>query len=393
MYIDLSTIYAFMFASLAVSGALTFWERRFHPLRKDVLAEWALAYAAFTLGCALLIFAIIPTPYQRAPAFLLNLFGYVALLDGVLRLNGGALPLRLRWASLPFAGFCFALFPHLSYETWSLLCSAAIAPICGAATVTLLRGCSFSALRSRKPAVLVFGFHAIFYAARVTLFLASGLMGESLASFPEFFTALAKITMFEGVLFAIAAPMLLLSLVREEGEARILEASNTDYLTGLPNRRALFDRSVRRIQEARSDGASVSVMVFDLDHFKLINDTHGHQTGDDVLKLFAGILDRELRSSDLAARFGGEEFVVLLTGQTREETRELAQRIARAFAVEAARFDGLAINATVSVGLVHCVDADRGFETLLAEADAALYRAKALGRNRVEQAPGLAAVA
>ncbi len=89
MYIDLSTIYAFMFASLAVSGALTFWERRFHPLRKDVLAEWALAYAAFTLGCALLIFAIIPTPYQRAPAFLLNLFGYVALLDGVLRLNGG----------------------------------------------------------------------------------------------------------------------------------------------------------------------------------------------------------------------------------------------------------------------------------------------------------------
>ncbi len=85
--------------------------------------------------------------------------------------------------------------------------------------------------------------------------------------------------------------------------------------------------------------------------------------------------------------------MVLLTGQTREETRELAQRIARAFAVEAARFDGLAINATVSVGLVHCVDADRSFETLLAEADAALYRAKALGRNRVEQAPGLAAVA
>ena len=393
MHIDLSTIYALLFATLAVSGALTYWERRFHPLRKGVLAELTLAYVAFCVGCALLIFPIIPPPYQRAPAFLITILGYVSLWDGVLKLNGQRVPRLLRFASLPFAVFCCALFPLLSYEIWSVFCSAIIGPVCGASAWALLRGQAFTDLRSAKPAVVVFGFHGIFYIVRVTLFLASAIMGESLESFPEFYSALAKITMFEGVLFAIAAPMLLLSLVREEGEARILAASQTDYLTGLPNRRALFDRSARRLQEARGDKKSVSVLVFDLDHFKAINDTHGHQMGDDVLKLFASILDRELRSSDLAARFGGEEFVVFLTGQSREETREVALRIARNFAAESARFDGLAIDATVSVGMVHCASAERSFDVLLSEADAALYRAKALGRNRVEQATGLAAVA
>lgn len=388
MQIDLSTIYSLLFGTLGVSAALTYWERRFHPRRGDVLNLLTLGYLAFVLGCALLVLPILPSPYQRAPAFLLNLFGYTTMLSAVLRLNGQGLPRQARIATLPLALFCFLVFPLLSYEAWSLFCSSVIALVSGGMALTLIRGRAFGTLRSRVPAFCVFAFHALFYSGRVVFFAIDDARNS-----PLFFAGLAKITMFEAVLFAIAAPMLLLSLVREEGEARILSASQTDYLTGLANRRALFDRSRDCLRESAESGESVSVLIFDLDHFKTINDTYGHQVGDEVLKLFARTLEADLQPADLAARFGGEEFVALLIGKSREEARNTAQRVSRAFTREVAHLDGHAIHATVSVGLAHSNGSDADFSRLLSQADAALYRAKSLGRNRIEQAASLAAVA
>lgn len=388
MLIDLSTLYVLMIGTLGVSAFLTYWERRFQPLRRGILALWALGHLGFALGGVLLVSSLIEPPYQRAPAFLAILLGYLTMLSGVRQLNAQALP-RFWWIGLPVLSIPLVLvFPQITTEHWNIFCALVIAAVCGATAATLMRGVAFQRLRSQKPASLVFLLHALFYAAR-----AGALFVVDPARSAPFLSSFAKLTMFEAVLFAVAAPMLLLSLVREEGEARLLAASQTDYLTGLPNRRALFERSERRLREAAEAGEAVSVMVFDLDHFKIINDTHGHQFGDEVLKLFAQTLERELRSIDLTARFGGEEFVALVVGRGREETRADAQRVALSFSSEAARFRGLAIHATVSVGLAHCAGREADLSRLLSQADTALYRAKTLGRNRIEQAPPLAAVA
>ncbi|WP_062111046.1 GGDEF domain-containing protein [Aureimonas sp. AU40] len=388
MQIDLSTLYVLVLGTLGVSASLTYWERRFQPHRQTVLARWALGHVAFATGCALSVFPLIESPHQRAPIFLLMVCGYGTMLAGVLMLNNQSVP-RLWWAgALLFAALCFALFPHITLEQWHMFAGASIALISGATGLVLRRGAAFLSLRSRRPAALVFLFHAAFYVARVAVFLVFDL-----TSGPVILASLAKLTMFEAVLFAVAAPMLLLSLVREEGEAHLFTASQTDYLTGLPNRRALFERAERRLREADETGEAVSVLVFDLDHFKSINDTHGHQIGDEVLKLFARTAERELRSIDLIARFGGEEFVAVVAGRSLEEVRGDAQRVARSFSAEAAGFGRLGLHATVSVGLAHTTGRDADLSRLLSQADAALYRAKTLGRDRIEQAPPLAAVA
>jgi diguanylate cyclase (GGDEF)-like protein len=152
----------------------------------------------------------------------------------------------------------------------------------------------------------------------------------------------------------------------------------------LLNRRALFDRF------SQAPLAGAAVVLVDLDHFKSINDTHGHDAGDLVLRHFADLVRNLVRPEDSAARIGGEEFVLLLAASSSERARDVAERLRMAFASRMTELAGISVKATVSVG-VALVD-ERGFEVALSEADAALYRAKDLGRDRVELAkPSLAA--
>ncbi len=390
MRIDLTTLYILVIATLGVSATLTLWERRFQTTRRTELKIWSLAYLAMIAGTALLVLPLLTPPYQRGPGSALMMTGYASLLLGVRRFEGRAVPSIRRLALLALPGAALAVFvlPLVSYSAWHLSSSLLIAALCGWTGVMLLRSEPLATLRSRPLAAAVFLLHGGFYGVRALVFTIA-----QPAAYPGFFSGFASVTMLEGVLFAVAAPMLLLALVREESEARILTTSETDYLTGLANRRALFTRSRRRLAEARMRSESVAVLVFDLDHFKRINDTHGHDIGDEVLKLFARIAERELRSEDFMARFGGEEFVAVVVGEPTETVREAAQTIARDFAREAASFDGLAVVATVSVGLALSQDGQDELALLLSRADAALYRAKTLGRNRIEQAPALAAAA
>jgi diguanylate cyclase (GGDEF)-like protein len=196
-------------------------------------------------------------------------------------------------------------------------------------------------------------------------------------------------TMFEGVLYSVAAPMVLMALVREEREGRLLELSQTDYLTGLDNRRALF----RKAERLLARGAPASLLVFDLDHFKTINDLYGHQTGDDVLKLFAAVAEADLRPVDVVARLGGEEFAALLPGIGRDEAKAVARRVSQRFSSAAGDSKGLNLAVTASVGVAESTIGTADLDTLLSAADRALYRAKHLGRNRVELEPVLIAKA
>jgi diguanylate cyclase (GGDEF)-like protein len=168
-----------------------------------------------------------------------------------------------------------------------------------------------------------------------------------------------------------------------------LQRALEDGLTGLYNRRAFNDQFARQIaQEDRRQGR-LAVLLFDLDHFKKLNDTYGHPAGDAALRSAARTIRREARRGDVAARYGGEEFVVILPGTDEAGARELAERMRRGIEQAPLVFEGATIRFTASFGLA-VWPADGGEETtLLAAADRALYAAKQAGRNRVVAASTL----
>lgn len=162
-----------------------------------------------------------------------------------------------------------------------------------------------------------------------------------------------------------------------------------DSLTGLFNRRAVMEALDRELSRGRRARAPISVLMFDVDHFKQVNDTLGHFTGDSVLREVGRRCQAALRPYDAVGRVGGEEFMVVLPGVTLEQSRVLGERVRAALAnTPVGLADGRVISVTVSVGAAGGPsDEVGGVDELYQAADAALYRAKAGGRNRVELAP------
>jgi diguanylate cyclase (GGDEF)-like protein len=157
-----------------------------------------------------------------------------------------------------------------------------------------------------------------------------------------------------------------------------------DQLTGMLNRKALAVRTNELALQSEVAGEPVGLIVADLDHFKHINDTHGHAVGDVVLREVAYLLRKHLRAFDLAYRLGGEEFLILLPGSDLEKTAELAASLREGVSGEIIA-GGLSV--TISLGVAASARGTRfDYEAVFAEADAALYRAKRTGRNRVELA-------
>ncbi len=156
----------------------------------------------------------------------------------------------------------------------------------------------------------------------------------------------------------------------------------TDPLTGLRNRRYMDAHLRRMIDQARDGGAPLSMLAFDLDKFKRINDTHGHAAGDAILEEFARRLTRNTRGVDLVARIGGEEFVVAMPEATLQDAQAAAERVRAAVEAPGFDFETACLSVTVSVGVATLRPSDDG-PTLLARADSALFIAKSAGRNRV----------
>ena len=173
-----------------------------------------------------------------------------------------------------------------------------------------------------------------------------------------------------------------------EAKNRLLEElALTDPLTGLPNRRAIEDWATRQLSGAQRYGFSFLVVVADLDHFKAVNDTYGHDAGDSVLRKFSEILRANSRRSDICGRIGGEEFLLILTHTTQENASVVIERIRAALEATKFDFDSGSLAVTASFGLAGFEGTQPAdFNQLVIQADAALYAAKRTGRNRIETA-------
>jgi diguanylate cyclase (GGDEF)-like protein len=215
------------------------------------------------------------------------------------------------------------------------------------------------------------------------------LLGSFLQSTDDQFASSIWVTIFavELVLYAIGTVFVIFMLVSERTVAAHKKAASTDPLTGMLNRRGFSEACARAIEREAKAGCPVTAMIFDIDHFKSVNDRFGHATGDEILKLFSTVVVNNLRISDLSGRIGGEEFAALVPCSL-EEGVLVAERVREAFASSGVVLDDVPVETTVSIGVAGG-PAGVELEVLLAAADTALYQAKRDGRNRVEAAAEL----
>ena len=172
-------------------------------------------------------------------------------------------------------------------------------------------------------------------------------------------------------------------IVTHQQTLALRRASLTDVLTGWFNRRALLDTAQREFRRSRRRRGAMYFLTFDIDHFKAINDRYGHGTGDTALRHVTALSARVLRGYDALFRIGGEEFAVLVTGETLDDVCGIAERLRETVAGAPLAADGVSISMTVSVGVAALDARDQKWEDVLQRADEALYHAKQHGRNRV----------
>jgi two-component system cell cycle response regulator len=164
-----------------------------------------------------------------------------------------------------------------------------------------------------------------------------------------------------------------------------LEMAITDQLTGLHNRRYMSRHLDNLVSGAQKTGKPLAFLIMDIDHFKSVNDTHGHDIGDEVLREFASRISANIRGIDLACRFGGEEFVVVMPDTDMDFASTVAERLRKSVETNPfviSRAPGK-LNVTISIGIAASLNNGDTAEALLHRADQALYRAKREGRNRV----------
>ena len=167
-------------------------------------------------------------------------------------------------------------------------------------------------------------------------------------------------------------------------EEELVRLATTDHLTGLWNRRQFMQLGQQEFERVKRYGGTVAVLVFDIDHFKLVNDNYGHKTGDEVLRGTAGIVLARLRSMDFAGRLGGEEFAIVLPETSLPDAMSVAERLRAAIEGNVYRPDaGRTLFVTASFGVDEIAGSDKSFEGIIFRADNAMYQAKAAGRNRV----------
>ena len=224
--------------------------------------------------------------------------------------------------------------------------------------------------------------------ATATVTFWRGILGAFFTASYPFLTAPHPVNKFAALvsnLSLVLTTVAILMAYREEAERELHAQAITDDLTRLLNRRAWTERAEAQLADARRYGHPLVVVMLDIDHFKHVNDAHGHAKGDHALQLLARLLREELRGGDLAGRYGGEEFCVILTHTREGQALSFDQRLRHCLRLQSEQELGFLLE--YSAGLAAQGPNDQSLDDLLRRADAALYEAKRAGRGQVVLAP------
>jgi diguanylate cyclase (GGDEF)-like protein len=380
MSLDTSTLYlvATMVAALLGTMLLFFGKQENIP----ALKWWGTAYLIGAASVAL--WTLASTTLGAMLSLALNAVGFVAcgMVWNASRVFHGRKPNLpgLVLGAIAWVAAIMTLAPGASAMRMTI--GAAIVAVYAALTATELWSERRRTLQKRWPAVAVPVLHGFVLMLPI-------LLGDLLHPHDVAFGNSIWVTVFsiELVLYAVGTVFVIFMLVSERTVTAHKTAASMDPLTGMFNRRGFAEATSRVIEREANAGRPVTVLIFDIDHFKSINDRFGHPAGDEILKLFAAIVVNTLRITDLSGRVGGEEFAALLPCSL-EEGITAAERVREAFADSGIVVEEGPVDTTVSIGVAGG-PAGTELEVLLAAADTALYQAKRGGRNRVEAAEEL----
>lgn len=369
-------------AVLAVSlGVVSSRERR------DGLRFWAAALGLHSLGIALYGLRDVASAWVSIVLANTLLAAHLALVaEGLCQFQRRSLSRRWIWSPVGLVLLSFSLLLD------SIVPRIVLASLIGGAQATLLIWLVLSR-RSATPGrgqyfvVVGYGLMIVMLAARM-LALLSEAQGQ-ISSITDSNLIQALTFMFSTVT-AVLVCLGLVLMTKEWADERNRTLALQDELTGLDNRRAVGEQLARQLALAQRNHRPLALLIIDIDHFKRVNDTHGHLAGDQVLRTLALRLQSRLRTQDVVGRWGGEEFLVLLCDTDGPGARVLAEQLRTRVAQSPFMLDlgdnaTLAVPVTISIGL-HAVDGATPIteDRLIAAADEALYRAKLNGRNRVE---------
>ena len=380
MSLDTSTLYfiATMIAAMLGVMLLVFGKNENIP----ALKWWGTAYLLGAASVAL--WSLASNMLGEVVSLALNAVGFVAcgMVWNASRVFHGRKPnlLGLVLGAIAWIAVVMTLAPAASMMRMTI--GAGIVAVYAALTATELWTERRRALQRRWPTMMVPVMHGFVLMLPI-------LLGNLLHPHDVRFAGSIWVTGFsvELVLYAVGTVFVIFMMVSERAVIAHKNAASMDPLTGMFNRRGFSEISSRLIEREANAGRPMTAMIFDIDHFKSINDRFGHPAGDEILKLFATVVVNTLRISDLSGRIGGEEFAALLPCPL-EEGVVAAERVREAFANSGIVVEDGPVDTTVSIGVAGG-PAGTELEVLLAAADTALYQAKRSGRNRVEAAEEL----
>src|SRR6266850_977905 len=380
MSLDTATLYLVAAMVAAMLGAMLLFFGRQENI--PALMWWG---AAYLLGAAsVAVWTLASSTLGPMYSLALNAVGFVAcgMVWNAARVFHGRKPNLpgLLFGAIAWVAAVMALAPQAS--AMRLTIGAGIVAVYAALTAAELWSERRKTLQKRWPAVAVPVLHGFVLMLPI-------LLGDLLRPHDDGFSSSIWVTVFsvELVLYAVGTVFVIFMLVSERTVTAHKTAASMDPLTGMLNRRGFAEATSRVIEREANAGRPATVLIFDIDHFKSINDRFGHPAGDEILKLFAAIVVNALRITDLSGRIGGEEFAALLPCSL-EEAVVAAERVREAFESSGIVDETGPVDTTVSIGVAGG-PAGTELEVLLAAADTALYQAKRGGRNRVEAAEEL----
>jgi diguanylate cyclase (GGDEF)-like protein len=382
--VDLPTLFVVTIFANCVSGVLliyAWFTNRYTP----ALALWAIGFFVASAGMALLVArGAISDLWSINIANALVIGAYGLIWMGARNFNNRKTPVAYVLIG-PAIWLLVCQFEPVYSSQSARVVAVSFLLFC----YTALTGFEFwrsnEKLSSCWPLIVIIGIHASVFLSRI---LWPGWMLAMLAGRRPPLSVLAFMS-FELLFHTFCAAFLLAYLVKERRELGYKQASLVDPLTGVWNRRAFLEYASRHLSRAATDQVPMALIAFDLDRFKSINDTYGHSAGDRLLRSFCDVASESLRAGDVFGRIGGEEFACLLADVSPAGAVAIAERLRRQFANMEINFGSSRLHATVSSGVAIAGQPQPDLEALMSAADRALYRAKELGRNRVELAKKL----